>query len=123
VHGKCNKGSSICNKCDFGWEGTLCDIKKDASNINKQMKRQKMSKNKEKEVEHDKGVVNTMNEEVKMINSHMSRDKREDEKVKIEEESMIMKVYEFSVIMIVDIVKVGVVIGIVVMLLGITRLI
>jgi hypothetical protein len=35
VHGKCNKGSSKCNKCDAGWEGTLCDIKKDAKNINK----------------------------------------------------------------------------------------
>ncbi len=35
VHGKCNKGSAKCNKCDAGWEGTLCDTKKDAKNINK----------------------------------------------------------------------------------------
>ena len=34
VHGKCNKGSSVCsNKCDYGWEGPLCDIPKNTDNI------------------------------------------------------------------------------------------
>lgn len=34
VHGKCNKGSSQCARCDDGWEGVLCDSKIRAENIN-----------------------------------------------------------------------------------------
>lgn len=36
VHGKCRDGESECYKCDQGWTGKLCDIKKDTSNINSQ---------------------------------------------------------------------------------------
>ena len=34
VHGKCNKGSAVCDKCEYGWEGPLCDISKDSGHIN-----------------------------------------------------------------------------------------
>ena len=35
VHGKCPKGSWKCDRCDDGWEGTLCDMPIKAKNINR----------------------------------------------------------------------------------------
>ncbi len=56
VHGQCLPGQSTCHKCDQGWSGTLCDIRKDAKNVNNR--------------EGDAGLVKK--------NSRMSRESTED---------------------------------------------
>lgn len=60
VHGKCNEGEELCNRCDSGWKGKLCDIQLNPVNINnngKRLVRDKTTKKSESDDDSHKSKV------------------------------------------------------------------